>query len=143
MSYLQETRSDGSVPMEFFITGDVNRESGVLPVLQELSPSAGKHFRARTYGLGLDSICVVLMCRGPELAFKRRVRFVRKQKAVYLDIMLELDEMRKLDHQSRKRRIAARLAAEIPAVLQKYSITEFDESRFGQDLKAWLKESGA
>jgi hypothetical protein len=79
------------------------------------------------------------MARNPELNFKRRIRFLKKVRTLYLDIMLDLEQLRQVDDNGRKRIVINRLEKEIPVVLQKYSIQDFDELRFVKDLKSWLK----
>ena len=37
----------------------------------------------------------------------------------------------------------SRLADEVPAVMRKYALKEFDEARFIQDLSSWLTEFAA
>jgi hypothetical protein len=126
-------------PMDLFITGDINRESGVAEVLDEISSPTRRHFTPAEYGGGLVGIAVVLMCRDPRLNFKRRIRFSKKEKVLYIDIMLSLDQMRIASHEHRKRVIVERLLDEIPVVLHRYSIKDFDETRFVEDLGRWLK----
>ena len=55
--------------------------------------------------------------------------------------MLDLEEMRQADQQIRKKIVAERLADEVPDVLRKYSISDFDKVRFIEDFKSWLLES--
>ena len=52
--------------------------------------------------------------------------------------MLNFDQMRQAEHEFRKRIVAERLAQEVPGILRKYSIPDFDEARFVEDLKSWL-----
>ena len=54
--------------------------------------------------------------------------------------MLDLDEMRQADQQVRKKYVAERLADEVPDVLRKYSISDFDKVRFIEDFKSWFLE---
>ncbi len=122
------------------ITSDANEESGVGEVVDEISGPTRKHFALKEYGAGLHGIGVVLMCRDPELNFKRRLRFSKKDKKLYMDVMLDLEEMSQSSHERRKQIILERLAEEIPATLSKYSIRDFDGVRFVKDLRAWLKE---
>ncbi len=121
------------------ITGDINQESGVAEVIYEISGPTRKHFALKEYGAGLHGIGVILMCRDPELNFKRRLRFSKKDKTLYMDVMLDLEQMSQSSHERRKQIILERLAEEIPATLGKYSIRDFDEAHFVKDLKGWLK----
>ena len=59
-----------------------------------------------------------------------------------MDVMLDLNKMRLLEHRARKKIILERLTEEIPAILRKYSFSDFEESRFVEDLKSWLKSIG-
>src|SRR5262245_23678805 len=128
--------------MHLRITSDANAESGVGRVVEEMSGPTRRHFVPKDYGVGLLGIAVVLMCRNPELNFQRRLRFARKKKTVFMDVMLDLEQMRQADHERRKRIVIERLVDEIPAVLRDYVIRDFDEVRFAQDLKSWFAETG-
>lgn len=124
--------------MRLMVVSDANQESGVGEVIYDICGPTHLHFVSKNYGDGLSGIGVVLMCRDPELNFKRRIRFSRKDKTVYIDVMLDLLQMRPLAHDVRKRIICNRLIEEIPTVVRKYSIADFDDVLFEQDLKAWL-----
>ena len=115
------------------ITSDSNKESGVGEVVDEISGPTKK------YGVGLLGIGVVLMCRNPDLNFKRRVRFSKKEKILSMDIMLALDQAKQFVHKEKKNMIVDRILVEVPAVLQKYSISDFDKKSFLNDLEAYLK----
>lgn len=129
--------------MKLNILCDSDWESRVSSVLSQLS-SSGYHrlFEERDYGIGLLGIVVVIMCRDPKLNFKRRVRFAKKEKHLYMDIMLNLDQMRQAEPNVRKRTIIDRLAEEVPIVLHRYAIPDFDDARFLADFKGWLKDIG-
>jgi hypothetical protein len=124
--------------MHFRITSDANKESGVGEVVGELSGPMRKHFVSRDYGSGLPSIGVVLMCRDPALDFKRRIRFAKKDRTLYMDVMLHLPDMIPLPHEERRRVIIQKLEWEIPEVLTKYDFPNFDQTRFESDLRAWF-----
>ncbi|MFT3684298.1 MAG: hypothetical protein QM783_05120 [Phycisphaerales bacterium] len=111
-------------------------------VIYDISGPTEDHFRSKEYGVGLAGIGVVLMCRNPELNFKRRIRFSRKEKILYMDVMLDLAQMRESHHNERKQIVFARLIEEVLAVVRKYSISEFDDARFAEDLKEWFVEIG-
>ncbi len=133
-------RSRDETHLHLRITSDANEESGVGEVVDEISGPTRKHFATKSYGIGILGIGVVLMCRNPELKFKQRLTFSKADKRLSMDVMLDLAQMRQADHQGRKRIIRERLAEEVPAVLRKYSIPDFDEERFVADLKHWLAE---
>ena len=122
---------------------DAHWESRVGKVLDELSSTGYRGlFETRDYGKGLNGITVVFMCQDPSLNLKQRVNFAKKERKLYLDIMLSLDEMKQAAPDVRKRIVIERLADEVPAVLRKYSIEDFDEPRFVEDLKSWLASLG-
>lgn len=125
--------------MHIRITADANVESGVGEFVSEISGPTRKHFADKNYGAGLTGLVIVLMCRNPDFKFKQRIRLVKKEKILYMDIMLDLDEMKNTDNSFRKRIIVERIANEVPVVLTKYSISDFDEARFIGDLDNWLK----
>ena|SRR6266498_5867797 len=125
------------------ITADANKESGVADVIFDISGPTRKYFATRDYGPGLHGLGVILMCRDSVLNFKRRLRLSRKDRTLYMDVMLDLERMRRSEHQSRKLVILELLAEEIPAILRKYSIADFDEVRFVEDLKRCLTEARA
>lgn len=100
--------------------------------------SLNAFFAARDYGPQLTSLVVILMCRDPELNFRRRVRLDRKTSTLYLDIMLDLSEMRSLGHAGR--RSAQRLTAEIPPTIAKYRLPDFDLPTFTHDFRNIIEE---
>jgi hypothetical protein len=125
--------------MKLNILCDANWESRLDSVLKDLSATDYRNlFNARNYGQGLIEVVVVLMCRNPRLNFKQRIRFAKKKMALSLDIMLDLDQMQKADDNTRRRIVIDRLTDELPVVLRKYSIPDFDETRFIDDLRSWL-----
>ena len=128
--------------MHLRITSDANVESGVGQVIDEISGPTRKHFESKDYGETLLGIVIVLMCRNPELNFVRRLRFARKEKTIFLDAMLDLEQMRHADHQHRKRIVVGQLMMEVPLVLRKYSVAGFDEVRFLEDMNNWLTNMG-
>jgi hypothetical protein len=126
--------------MHLRITSDANAASGVGRVVDEISGPTRRYFASKDYGVGLLGVAVVLMCRNPELNFQRRLSFARKEKTVFMDVMLDLEQMRQAGHECRRRIVLERLVQDIPAALRKYSICGFDEARFVGDLKGWLTE---
>ena len=111
-------------------------------MVDEISGPTRKHFVAREYGDGFHCVVVVLMCRNPELNFKRRIRFAKKEKTVFMDILLELPTMNALEPEDRKRIVAQRLFDEVPDVLSKYKIPDFDKDAFIADFRAWIDATG-
>ncbi|MCY2928379.1 MAG: hypothetical protein NTV86_02585 [Planctomycetota bacterium] len=125
--------------MELDILCDVHWESGIDKVVGDFSsPNCRRMFESQDYGTGLGGIVIVLMCRNPSLAFKQRIRFVRRERRLYMDIMFDLDAFRQMGADERRRDVARQLADEVPAILRKYSIVGFDRERFVADWRGWL-----
>ena len=70
---------------------------------------------------------------------KRRIRFTKKTKLLGFDIMLDYDEMKRLDQAARKQKVIELILAETLKILNKYAISDFDEQRFVEDFSSWLK----
>ena len=127
--------------MRLNILCDAHWESQLDKVVGRMSATRYRErFDAIDYGEGLGAITVILMCRRPELRFKRRIRFVTAERKLYIDVMFELSAMRHLDDDTRLRVVAGRLAEEIPIVLRESSIAGWEIERFESDLRAWLRE---
>jgi hypothetical protein len=124
--------------MRVSILSDTHWEAKVEHATRTLS--LDNFFAERDYGPNLTSLVVVLMCRDPELKFKRRVRLNRKTHTLYSDIMLDLPEMRSLGHAGRRSIIAQRLVAEIPPTIAKYRLRDFDLPRFIHDFQDIIEE---
>ena len=126
--------------MRIGITGDIDEKSGLMQVIIDWSGPAKQYFSSKNYGVGLMGLFVVLMCQNAHLDLKQRVRFTKKDKTLYLDLMLNLNEMKRTTNlQTKKELVADRLLSEISRVLKKYAISDFDETRFTEDLKNWLQ----
>jgi hypothetical protein len=127
---------------KFTITGDTDHRSGVGELIDVTSGPARSHFQKIDYGSGLDGVCVVLMCQRPELNLRRRVRYSRKDKTVYMDIMLNLPTMEAASPEERMHEVAQRLWNEVPEVLSRYKIPDFDRVRFVADFREWIDGLG-
>jgi hypothetical protein len=124
--------------MHIRITSDSNEESGVGLVVDQVSGPARRYFSEKQYGDGLYGIVAVLICRDPDLRFKPRLRFSKRDNILYMDVMLDLARMVQASLQDRKQIVLDRLGDEIPATLRKYSFLDFDDTRFVEDLRNWL-----
>jgi hypothetical protein len=125
--------------MRINIVSDAHWESQMDRVVRSLSFSGYKTiFDSKDYGIGLKGISIVLMCRDPSLAFERRIRFVRREKRLYIDIMFDLNAFRDMDDKDRTFAVLSQMRHEVPAVLRKYSIPQFDCQRFVEDFIGWL-----
>lgn len=126
--------------MRLRIICDANAESGIGLVVFDISGQTENHFASLTYGEPLICLGIILMCRNPDLRFKQRIRFSKKEKKLYVDIMLDLNEMIRASHQERIKIVCDHLVKEVPAIIEKYSIPGFEQSRFIQDFQNWIKK---
>lgn len=124
------------------LTGDSNVESGVGSIVLELSEPLKEAFSQKDYGDGLLGLVIVLMCRDKELGFERRVKFARKEKKIYMDILLDIDELRPASPELRKIKIADSLLRGIPEVVRQFEIDKFNLDGLLGDLRDWLGNRG-
>lgn len=121
--------------MILFITSDTSWEARIEKVLDKLQDSGVKsYFEKKNYGESLKGINIILMCRNPDLKFKQRIRFIKKEKELYIDIMLDLNQFKQIDLKEKEKIIADKFTDEIPAIVAKYKFEDFDFSRFKSDL---------
>jgi hypothetical protein len=82
------------------------------------------------------------MCQDPALNLKRRLRHSKKESKIYMDIMLDLPAMRNATSDSRKQEVAQRIFDEVPEVLGRFKIPDFDREEFVADLREWINGTG-
>lgn len=99
-----------------------------------------KFFERRSYGNSVEEVAVFLICRDPELNFKQRIKFSKRDKTLYLDIMLDLNQFRVIEQDEKNRIVAQKLVVEIPPIVAKYKFADFDLPGFEADLKGFLKK---
>lgn len=71
-----------------------------------------------------------MVCRNLDENLKRRIRFHRKEKRISMDVMLSLDEFRNFSPDERRRKVVDLLLQEVPDVIRKYRIDDFDTEDF-------------
>jgi hypothetical protein len=125
--------------MKIGFTADSNIESGLSEVLYSFGTRLEDDFVQKSYGDSRLEIFVVLMCRDPRWNFKQRIRFDRKDNCLYMDLMLDLPTMTQADFEGRKRIVAEKIVSEVPAIIAKYKMKDFDLARFSSDLKSWFE----
>ena len=123
--------------MHLGLTGDIDTTSGVGPVIYAMAGPTRKHFIAQDYGADLAGIAIVLMCQSSSLNLKQRVKFVKNDRRLFVDVMLNLDEMCRLSPEDRKQAIGVRIVASLREVLRKYAFAQFDAERFLNDFTQW------
>lgn len=119
---------------DFGISADINWESGLRETLG-LIPSSEffDFFYTKNYGYDLNSVFVMLMCRNNELNFKQRIRFLKKEKALYMDIMLDFNLFVKITQLERNKIVFDKLKKEVPEIIARYKFKDFDLARFTDD----------
>jgi hypothetical protein len=127
--------------MRFFITYDANWEAKIDKVLEALNETSYKSiFEKGDYGTSLDGITVVLMCRDPHLNFKQRIRYSKKEKKIYIDIMLDFFQFIQIEQKERDKIVAEKLIAEIQPIIAKYKFEDFNLAKFEKDLVKCMKK---
>ncbi|HMM80997.1 MAG: hypothetical protein JSS77_10735 [Acidobacteria bacterium] len=128
--------------MKLFITSDSNTESGVGEATRGLAQALGDYFADRRYNDSDLEIAICLMCRDPRWNFKQRIRFVKKENCLYMDIMLDLDVMKYAERSHRKEIIGSKIVSEVPEIIAKKKFKDFDLPRFTKDLREWFEDNG-
>lgn len=120
--------------MDFGITADSWWETRVSDTLSLIPHREFRDFfYLKDYGTDLNDIFIVLMCRHTEYNFKQRIRFIKKEKALYMDIMLDFDLFLKITQEERNRIVFEKLIKEVPEIIAKYKFKNFDLDTFKQD----------
>jgi hypothetical protein len=130
--------------MKFNIVSDTNYEAKVDQVTDTFSSREVEdlmHFK--NYGSDLLGIVLVLMCRNPEYNFNQRIQMDKKNKVLYIDIMLDYNYfISDITPQHRIRYVSDKILEELPSVINKYKFKNFDLEIFMQDLKDYFKKIG-
>jgi hypothetical protein len=121
--------------MNLNILCDANWESKIDHALKVLDTGV---MNERDYGDGLVKLVVILNCRDPALEHKQRIRFSRKEKILYIDVMLELETFIRATHVSRRRRISEALLQQLGSAMKTRKIANFNVEEFMQDLSILL-----
>lgn len=123
----------------FNILADFYWESKIDKVLDTLSETGYRRFFSEQYyGSTLNGITVLLICQDPSLNLKQRIRLSKKEKTIYMDIMLDLNQFLKIEQKEREKIVVEKLINETPAIIRKYRLEDFDILKFESDLKKWM-----
>lgn len=129
--------------IRFSILSDSNSETGVLHAKQSItSNDFYKFIEKQDYGHSLKGLCVIFMCRSPDIHFKQRIRLSKKEQTLYMDIMLDYHEFVSMTHEQRISAMCQKLLEEIPPIVRKYKFPDFDLDKFMNNLSYWFKEKG-
>src|SRR6266851_2136485 len=144
LNHLKISTIGAPIPkMKMFITCDIWWESKVDKVLDDFADLGFRRFfEEKDYGESVAEIGIILMCQRASLNLKQRIRFAKQKRDFSMDIMLDLEQMMQLDHESRRKIIAEKIVTEVQLVLRKYKFKDFDLPRFSKDLSDWFKQHG-
>ena len=127
--------------MRLFITCDSYWEAKIDKVIDQIEDSGYEsYFEEQDYGASLEGITLVLICQNPNLNLKQRIRLSKKEKKLYADIMLDLNHFLTIDQSERTRIVVDKITSELPAILDKYKLADFDLVRFKADLNLWMSK---
>ena len=122
--------------MRINILCDADWEAKIDKVLDNFSNLGYRRFfEERSYGSSLEGVTIVLMCQNPKLNLKQRIKHSIKEKKIYLDIMLDLLQMKSIDQQQRNKIVADKIINEVSPIIAKYKFNDFDLVKFKEDLK--------
>jgi hypothetical protein len=122
--------------MRLNILGDFDWESRVDHVLNFLNDlDYRSFFQDKSYGDGLLGVSIVVVCQDSSLNLKQRIRFAKKEKKLYVDVLIDLLEMKTATPEGRVSIIAKSLVENIPKVIIKYNFDAFDSVQFIKDFE--------
>ena len=127
--------------IRFLITGDSNIETGVGEASRTMTGrDFYKFIEKQDYGASLKGVCVIFMCRVPELNFKQRIRHSKKDQKLYFDLMLDYNQFIAMSNEQRVSEMCKKLLEEMPPIVRKYKFPDFDLDKFMDNLKSWFHE---
>ncbi|MFD1437928.1 hypothetical protein [Acinetobacter terrae] len=123
------------------VTSDSNSETGVADANLSLTANGFyKFIEEQDYGNTLNSLVIIFMCRDPELHFKQRIRYSRKKQKLYMDIMLDYQTFVIMTPEQRVSELCKKLLTEMPPIVQKYKITDFDLDKLISNFSYWFNK---
>lgn len=126
--------------MRINILADFNWETKIDKVLDRFSEIGFRqYFAIKDYGNSIEGITIVLICQNPELKLKQRIRFSKKEKKLYIDIMLDFNKFIEINQTERKKIVTEKIMKEVPEIVSNYNFKEFNLYQFEQDLRDLLK----
>lgn len=96
------------------------------------------YFKSKNYGSNVSAIIIGLICRWENP--KPRIRFSKKEKALYMDIVFDLDQFIPMSLEEKMPIVSQRMLEDIPNIIAKYKFKDFDLDTFRNDLEHCLKE---
>ena len=124
---------------KFHLISDTFFSSGILEAKQRITNNQlHKIIESEIYGDDLNGIVICLMCCDPDIIFKRRLRFSKKEKVLYMDIILNHDQFSVMSHEQRISEICKILLEKIPLIFKKYKFNNFNSSKLMKNLEDWF-----
>ncbi|MGE8531655.1 MAG: hypothetical protein ACN6N1_12255 [Acinetobacter guillouiae] len=128
---------------KFQLLSDTDSESGILIAKQQITSNGfNKYITSESYGSDLNGIVIILMCRKPEIVFKKRLRLSKKEKVLYMDIMLDYDLFNNMAFEQRITQICKTLLVELSQVLKKYKFQDFKSNELIKKSENWFVNYG-
>lgn len=127
--------------MRIFITCDSFWEAQVDKIIDRIDDTGyKKYFTEQNYGTSLEGLTIVLMCQDPNLNLKQRIRLSKGERKIYIDIMLDLPLFLEITQKEREEIVVGKLITEIPLIIKKYKLEDFNLLKFEKDLKRWMSK---
>jgi hypothetical protein len=127
--------------MRLNILCDADSEAKVDKVLHYLSGiEYRRFFEERNYGNTIVGVTLVLMCQDSQLKLKQRIRFSKKEKKLYIDLMLDLLQFKQIDQVQRNKIVTDKIINQVPSIIAKYKFADFELTQFESDLKKIFKQ---
>jgi hypothetical protein len=118
------------------LTGDYYADAGIEELLSFLYSSLGSYFKRKKYSENEPKIFMVVNCQPKELRLRRR--YLKKENALYYDIILDYQEIKK-SVKGRKKEIIAVAIVDSLEWLKKYDFG-VDVEKLKIDMKAFFKK---
>ncbi|MDQ1817651.1 hypothetical protein RBA41_30525 [Massilia sp. CCM 9210] len=123
--------------MKCNIVGESDHDSGLSNVLYWLSRPEQWEAFAKDYGEGLEKLVIDVICAKLLDGLKPRIRFAKKTKYLYMDIMLDYDDFVRLTAEEKKERVMKRLLEDVPPIVRKYKFADFNTELFLSDFNRY------
>jgi hypothetical protein len=128
---------------KFQLLSDTDSESGILFAKQQITSNGfNKYITSENYGSDLNGVVIILVCRKPEIILKKRLRLSKKEKMLYMDIMLDYDLFNNMEFEQRVTQICKTLLVELSQVLKKYKFEDFKSDKLIINLENWFLNYG-
>lgn len=128
---------------KFQLLSDTDSESGILFAKQKITSNGfNKYITSENYGSDLNGVVIILVCRKPEIILKKRLRLSKKEKMLYMDIMLDYDLFNNMEFEQRVTQICKILLVELSQVLKKYKFEDFKSDKLIINLENWFLNYG-